>query len=98
MKMIGIVDEFGIESFMPLQGNLYQAFLLIIRSKINFQRNTLFYCLDFTDREINRIQHLIGSREVKSYNEAGIIIAEKLDKSTKKEKLLNRFYRLRERL
>jgi len=99
MKMIGIVDEFGVESFIPFETR--QAFLLMLRAKLNLQRIAVFYYLDFTDKEINKINHLISSHEVKSYNEAGIIVLEKLNsiKSiTKTNKLLNRFYKLRERL
>lgn len=101
MKIIGIVDEFGIESFAPLEGNLKQAFIFFIRSKLNLNRIAIFYCLEFTDKEINKINNLIQSHDVKSYDEAGIIILEKLNsiKSTAKtKKLLNRFYKLRERL
>lgn len=98
MKMIGIIDDFGIESFMPLEGNSNQALMLIIRAKVNFHRNEIFYCLDLTDKEINRINHLVGSHEVKSFNEAGIIILKKLSKNAKIEKLLDRFYKLRERI
>lgn len=100
--MIGIIDEFGIESFIPSQGNLKQALLLIIRSKLNFYRITIFFYLDFTDKEINKIQHLVRSQEVRSYNEAGIIILEKLNSlnkvKAKTDKLLRRFYMLRDRL
>jgi len=100
MKMIGIIDELGVESFIPF--DVRQAFLLMLRAKLNQQRTAIFYCLDFTDKEINKIFNLIESREVKSYNEAGIIALEKLNSqnkaSTKTNKLLNRFYKLRERL
>ena len=99
MKMIGIVDEFGIESF--IQFDARQSFLLMLRAKLNQQRTVIFYCLDFTDKEINKINNLISSHEVKSYNEAGIIVLEKLisiKSTTKTNKLLNRFYKLRERL
>lgn len=97
--MIGIIDEFGIENFMPLDGHLKEAFLFFIRAKINLQRNAVFFCLDFTDKEINKINNLVMSRKVKSYNEAGIIVLEKLNSlnrnSIKIIKLLNRFYKLR---
>lgn len=102
MKMIGIIDEFGIESFIPLEGHYKEAFLFIIRSKVNLQRNAVFFYLDFIDKEINKIKNLIESHSVKSFNEAGIIIIEKLNSlnkaSTKTDKLLNRFYKLRKRL
>lgn len=101
MKMIGIIDEFGIESFMPFEGNYKQAFIFFIRSKLNIQKNVIFFCIDFTDKEINKIKNLVESHEVKSFNEAGIIIIEKLisqnKASNKTNKLLNRFYKLRER-
>ena len=99
MKMIGIVDALGIESFIPLEGHYNEAFLFIIRSKVNLQRSAVFYCLDFTDKEVNKVKNLVESHVVKSYNEAGIIIIEKLISSnmasTKTTKLLNRFYKLR---
>ena len=44
---MGIIDEFGIDSFMTLEGNYKQAFLFFSRSK--FQRNAVFFCIDFTD-------------------------------------------------
>lgn len=99
MKMIGIIDEFGIDSFVPLEGNYKQAFIFFIKSK--FKRNAVFFCLDFTDKEINKIRNLVESHEVKSFNDAGIFVIEKLillnNASTKTKNLLNRFYRLRER-
>lgn len=101
MKMIGIIDEFGIESFMPLEGHLKEAFFFIIRSKLNIQKNVIFFCLDFTEKEINKIRNLTESHEVKLFNEAGIIVIGKLDSqnkaSTKTDKLLSRFYQLRAR-
>lgn len=102
MKMIGIIDEYGIENFIPLVGNYKRAFLFFIKSKINIQGNVVFFCLDFTGKEINKINNFVLSREVKSFNEAGIIIAEKINSlnktSAKTNKLLARFYKLRENL
>lgn len=103
MKMIGIIDEFGIENFIPLESNYKQAFLFFIRAKINIQRSAVFFCLDFTDKEISKIRSLVESHKVSSFNDAGIIVIEKLNSSgnkrnTKTEKLLNRFYKLRDRL
>lgn len=102
MKMIGIIDEYGIENFIPLEGNYRQSFLFFIRAKINLQGNAIFFCLDFTGKEINKINNLVLSHEVKSFNEAGIIIAEKINSlnktSVKINKLLTRFYKLREKL
>ena len=99
MKMIGIIDEFGIESFIPLERHLKEAFFFIIRSK--FQKNAVFFFIDFTEKEVTKINNLVSSHEVKSYNEAGIFIIEKLSSqnktSIKTERLLNRFYELRER-
>lgn len=101
MKMIGIVDEFGVESFMPLEGNLKQVLLLNIRSKVNFQRNAIFFCLDFTEKEVIKMNSLIESSKVKSFNEAGIMIVEKINfqcSIRQTEKLLGRFYKLRNRI
>lgn len=99
--MIGIIDEFGIDSFIPLESNLKEAFFFIIRSKLNLQRNTVFFCIDFTDNEINRIRNLVESHEVKLFNQAGIFIIEKINSlnkdNAKIDKLLNRFYEFRER-
>lgn len=100
MKMIGMIDEYGVENFITLESNYRQAFLFFIRSKINIQRNVVFFCLDFTDKEINKIKNLVMSRKVQSFNEAGIIILEKINSSNKASikinKLLNRFYKLRD--
>lgn len=99
MKMIGIIDEFGIESFTPFDAG--QSFLLMLRAKLNQQRTAVFYCLEFTDKEINKINHLISSNDVRAYNEASIIIVEKLNsikQTANIKKLLNRFYELKERL
>lgn len=97
--MIGIIDEFGIENFIPLEGNLKQAFIFFIRSK--FQRNAVFFCLDFMEKEINKIRNLAESHEVKSFNDAGIIIIKKINflnkSNAKTNKLLSRFYELRAR-
>lgn len=103
MKMIGIVDEFGIESFISFEGHYKEAISFIIRSKINIQRTALFFCLDFTDDEIDNIKRLASSREVKSFNEAGITILEKLNSivgtdNANISKLLKRFYELRNRI
>lgn len=99
MKMIGIIDEYGIESFIPLESNYKQAFLFFIRAKINLTRNAIFFCLDFTGKEINKINNLVLSHKVKSFNEAGIIIIEKINSlnkgSSRINKLLKRFYKLR---
>ena len=101
MKMIGIIDEFGIDSFMTLEGHLKEAFLFIIRSKLNLQRSVVFFCLDFTDREINKIRNLAESHEVKSFNEAGIFVIEKINLQNngniKTDRLIKRFYELRDR-
>jgi len=60
-----------------------------------------FFCLDFTDKEIIKINNLVSTRDVKLYNEAGIIIIEKINSlnkgNSKIDKLLNRFYKLRDR-
>ncbi|MCL5772314.1 MAG: hypothetical protein M1479_08580 [Actinobacteria bacterium] len=74
MKMIGIVDEFGIDSFMPLEDNYKQAFIFFIRSKLSLNRSVTFFCLDFTEKEISKINNIVSSHEVKQYNEAGIMI------------------------
>ena len=98
--MIGIVDALGIESFVPLEGHQREAFLFRLRSKVNPQRNAVFFCLDFTDEEIDKINNLIESYEVQSFIEAGIIVTEKLDainktSHTQTNKMLNRIYKLR---
>ena len=100
MKMIGIVDEFGIESFIPLEGHYKEVFLFIIRCKINLQRNAVFFCLDFTDEEIDKINNLIEAYTVQAFIEAGMIVTEKLDSinksnHTETNKMLNRIYKLR---
>ena len=100
MKMTGIIDEFGIDCFISLEGHLKEALLFFIRSKL--ARNEVFFCIDLTDKEVNRINNLVSSHEVKLFNEAGIIIVEKkntIDKGNAKTgKLARRFYELRERL
>ena len=98
--MIGIVDALGIESFIPLEGHYREAFLFRLRSKFNPQRNAVFFCLDFTDEEIDKINNLIETYEVKSFIKAGIIVTEKLDtinktSHTQTNKMLNRIYKLR---
>jgi len=99
MKMTGIIDEFGIESFISLEGHLKEAFLFFIRSKL--ARNAIFFCIDFTDEEINRINNLVESHDVKLFNDAGITVIEKINSlnkgNAKIEKLLRRFYDLRRR-
>lgn len=101
MKMIGIIDEFGIDSFIPLEGHYKEALLFIIRSKINLQRNAVFFCIDYTEKEVNKINNLVSSHEVKSYNDAGVAIIEKINLlnkgNAKTDNLLNRFYKLKER-
>ena len=100
MKMIGIVDALGIDSFIPLEGHYRETFLFRLRSKFNTQRNAVFFCLDFTDEEIDKINNLIETYEVKSFIEAGIRVTEKLDSinktsHTETNKMLNRIYKLR---
>lgn len=79
MKMIGIVDALGIESFITLDGHPREAFMFSLRSKANLQRNAINYCLDFTDEEIDKINNLIEAKTEKSFIEAGTIVTEKFD-------------------
>jgi len=100
MKMIGIVDALGIESFIPLEGHYREAFLFKIRAKANPQRNAVFFCLDFTDEEIDKINNLIESYTMQSFIEAGIIVTEKLDSinktfHTQTNKKLYKIYKIR---
>src|SRR5680860_1198107 len=83
MKMIGIVDAFGLESFIPLEGNQRKAFMFNMRSKANQQRNAINYFLDFTDEEIEKINNLIKTKTEQAFIEAGIIVTEKLDSINK---------------
>jgi hypothetical protein len=101
MKMIGIVDALGIESFIPLEGHQREVFIFNLRSKANQQRNAINYCLDFTDGEIEKINNLLKEKTEQSFVEAGIIVTEKLDSINKTnhartDKLLKRFYKLSE--
>jgi len=100
MKMIGIVDALGIESFIPLEGHQKEAFLFSLRSKANQQRNAVYFCLNLTDEEIEKINNLIETKTEQSFVEAGIIITEKLDSinktfHTETNKKLHEIYKLR---
>jgi len=83
MKMIGIVDSLGLESFITLDGHKREAFMFSLRSKVNQQRNAISFCLDFTDEEIDKINSLIKVKTEESFIEAGIIVTEKLDSINK---------------
>ena len=100
MKMIGIVDALGIESFITLEGHHREAIIFNLRSKANQQRNAVNYCLDFTDEEIEKINNLIETKTEKSFVDAGIIVTEKLDSmnktnNTETNKKLHEIYKLR---
>jgi hypothetical protein len=100
MKMIGIVDALGIESFIPLEDHQKEAFMFSLRSKANNQRNAISYCLNFTDEEIEKINSLLKEKTEQSFVEAGIIITEKLDSinktfHTETNKNIYRIYKLR---
>lgn len=100
MKMIGIVDALGIESFISLEGHQREAFMFSLRSKANQQRNAVSFCLNLTGEEIKKINSLIETKTEQSFIEAGIIITEKLDSlnktsHTKTNKKLYEIYRLR---
>ena len=100
MKMIGIVDALGLESFIPLEGNQREAFMFNMRSKANKQRNAVSFCLDFTGEEIEKISSLIEAKTEQSFIEAGIIVTEKLDSinktlHTETNKKLYEIYNLR---
>ena len=94
-----MIDEFGIKNCISLEGHLKEALLFFIRSKL--ARNEVFFCIDLTDREINRIKNLVESHDVKLFNKAGIFIIEKLNSQNKGNKkinrLLSRFNELKER-
>ena len=101
MKMIGIVDALGIESFITLDDHQKEVFIFNLRSKANQQRNAINYCFDFTDEEIEKINNLITTKTEKSFIEAGIIVTIKLDSlnstnHTKTNKKFNEIYKLRE--
>ena len=98
--MIGIIDALGIESFITFKGNENQAFIFKLRAKANPQRNAIYYCLDFTDNEIEKINNLIYSREKQAFIEAGTIVTKKLDSlnkifHTETNKKLHEIYKLR---
>ena len=100
MKMIGIVDALGIESFISLEGHQREAFMFSLRSKANQQRNAISFCLDFTGEEIEKINSLIETKTEQSFVEAGIIVTEKLDPinktfHTETNKKLYEIYKLR---
>jgi len=100
MKMIGIVDALGIESFITFKGNENQAFIFKLRAKANPQRNAIYYCLDFTDEEIEKINNLLKEKTEQSFVETGMIVTEKLDSLnktsyTKTNKELYKIYKLR---
>jgi hypothetical protein len=100
MKMVGIVDALGIESFIPLKGHQRETFIFSLRAKANQQRNAVCFCLDFKDEEIKKINNLINDKTEKSFIEAGIIVTKKLDSlihtfHTKTNKKLYGTYKLR---
>jgi len=100
MKMIGIVDALGIESFIPLECHQREAFIFSLRAKANQQRNAISFCLDFADKEIEKINSLIGTKTEQSFVEAGMIVTEKLDSinktfHTETNKKLYEIYKLR---
>ena len=100
MKMIGIVDALGIESFIQLEGHQREAFIFSLRSKANQQRNAISFCLDFTDEEIEKVNNLIKAKTEQSFIEAGMIVTEKLDSinktlHTETNKNLYKIYKLR---
>lgn len=79
MKMIGIFDALGIESFTPFiskEESGQRMWMFEIRAKLNPQRNAINYCLDFTDGEIKVINRLITQ---KKYVVAGEFVSKKYD-------------------
>ena len=54
MKMIGIVDALGIESFIPLESHQREAFMFSLRSKANHQRNAVSFVLTLHMKKLIR--------------------------------------------
>ena len=48
---IGIADCYGIESFLPLEGNEKQLGFLVMRAGANRQRHALVYQVEFDDTQ-----------------------------------------------
>jgi len=79
MKMMGIVDALGLESFMPFEANRDNIILLKIRVKANTHRNAIYYCLNFTEEEINTIRNTIKDGKREGFIEAGVMVILKID-------------------